>query len=253
MEDQVNADVAPDFRYIDQSPLHLGQTPLDEYERRYPYGSWALWTFLSEYIGAGRRASDPGIIRQVWAAAARPHVYSIAAVKRALAAHHLTFTGAFREFGVWNRAPRTFYRHGASYPRAGLRSDFTLTRDTPRIRTYLQNDHLTNLYARFSPGPGLPGGRLRVHLDLPALKWGSGAALISHFADGSIGVHVVRLDRSGDGTATVGFGRRQVRHVDLLLTDADTRFACWQGTLSTCQGFPIRDPMIDHFTATAVR
>ena len=49
------------------------------------------------------------------------------------------------------------------------------------------------------------------------------------------------LDDQGKGRRTVPFDRGQVSQVVLVLSNASSRFRCWQKTGLSCQGLPLDD------------
>ncbi|MGZ4537403.1 MAG: MXAN_6640 family putative metalloprotease [Nocardioidaceae bacterium] len=266
MEDEVYPDINDNLQYLAQSPLRYPGIPLDFYhyarstaDQSYlPYGSWIWWKFLSEWIKPGKRATDPTIIRDIWTKA-KGSTYSAEALKRVLAARHKTLTDAFTTFEVWNRNPAKFYRDGKLYPVAPLGLKRTLTRAHPGTATFKASfAHLSGGTARYTPGSGLRGTwRLRIHLDMPDRVRGSSAAVTVHRRNGSQYTRLVRLNRAGDGTPSVEFGRGRVKYVELALVNDSTRYTCHRGYVYACSGKPkdggINQGIPTRFSVKAVR
>ncbi len=255
MEDEVYDKVNDNLQYLAQSPLQRPGKPLDFSSASYlPYGSWVFWKYLSESAAPGR-ASDPTIVRQVWQHAKPVNTYSALALKQVLTARRTSLTNAFRTFATWNRMPARRYSEGSSYPTAPLAKHFSLSRGAPATGSRsLRISHLANGFVRFSPGRTLTGSwRLRVTLDLPNLGRGAAAALIVRHRNGSVGVRPVALRATGNATVVASFTRADVSSVELSLTNASTRFACWQGRVFSCQGKPRDDNLVFRYAARAIR
>jgi len=215
-----------------------------------------FWKYLSDSAAPGRLESDPSIVREVWETARPENVYSTLALRRVLEAHGRTVTGTFRDFGVWNRIPGLEYSEGRTYPRAPATKKFTLSRTslaTTKQSTVVR--HMANRFVQYTPATGLTGTwRLQVTIDMPDTARGSAAALTVHQRDGSVAVHAVPLGAHGNAVTTVSLGASTVAYVDLSLTNASTRFTCWQGDFRySCQGTPKDDGLRTTYQAKAVR
>jgi hypothetical protein len=66
---------------------------------------------------------------------------------------------------------------------------------------------------------------------------------------GAVSVKTYKLNRNGDGSLRVGFGRGHVSKVVLIETNASTRFTCWTGSQYSCMGAPRDDGRVYQFRA----
>jgi hypothetical protein len=66
---------------------------------------------------------------------------------------------------------------------------------------------------------------------------------------GAVAVKTYKLNRSGDGSLRVGFGRGHVSRVVLIETNASTRFTCWKNSQYSCMGAPLDDGRVYAFRA----
>jgi hypothetical protein len=249
MEGQFRPDVKDRIRYLANSTLTSPPTPVDFGAGGFEYGAWIFWRFLVEDRG---ELANPLVIRQVWKGAdassdedgpgpdtVGPDAYSLLAVRRVLAARGLNFRQVFAHFAWVNRVPRTFYSEGADYPAARIAAAYTLgrSRRTTGWRSYTIK-HLAQRYVVFRPSRNAPARmRIRVRVDLPGPRTGPVANLLLHYVGGTLAVRPIELDTAGDGSRVVSLGRRaRVRKVELVLTNASTRFHCWQRTDYSCAG-----------------
>jgi hypothetical protein len=260
MEDQVYDSVNDNRQYLRTSALTAPRMPLDRNEPFWHYGAWIFWRFLSERLGRGRH-DYPGILRQVWSrAAGGPHdrdEYSLQATRNALEEHGLRFAPLFATFAAWNRAPARSYSEGRAYPAARDRASVALggrRLATRWGRTRL--DHLTSTSYGYAPARGLPrGARLRVDVALPSRAAGGAAVLLVVGRQGGARVVPVRVSRRGRGSARVGFSRRAVRRVELVLANGSTRISgCYrQATPWSCSGVPRDQHRLFRFRARVER
>lgn len=227
MEDEVFDEVDDNRQYLAQSPLTDPELPLNyaNFDPAYsPYGGWIFWRFLSEWQGPGA-GEDPSVIRGVWNRAASTS--SLGALSATLAARHTSLTAAFRSFGTWTRNPRHFFAEGAFYPPARTAKSFLLGSRHPGTGVWgAQLSHLSRAFVRFRPATTLHGAwRLRLHLDMADRSRGSLAQVVTHHPDGTITVHAVRLDRSGEATTSFVFDRSRVSFLDLDLVNTSVKLS----------------------------
>ena len=248
VEDEIYDRINDNRQFLAQSPLRRPHVPLD----RTTYGAWVFFRYLSERF-------HPRVVRDVWRHAdgseGGPDEYSMQAVRSVTAARGSLLRTLFADFGYRNRAPRRWYDEGRAYPSAPLTRSFRLTRSAPGTGARgLRLDHLTNRHVSFAPGRSLTGAwRLRVRVDLPDRVRGSEATVLVHPRDGRPRATRMRLDRRGDGTASVAFSRADVSRVVLTLTNASSRYRCWRGTWLACQGRPRDNDLRFGYSARAVR
>ena len=66
-----------------------------------------------------------------------------------------------------------------------------------------------------------------MQFDGPRYGYGPEGRLMVFTRSGAVTVKTYKLNRSGDGSLRVGFGRGHVSKVVLIETNASTRFNCW--------------------------
>lgn len=254
MEDEVYDDVNDNLQFLrGASPLRQPFVPLDLARKGFQYGAWIFWRFLSEYFGSDPSTPDPTIVRRAWeladASAAGSDEYSLQAAAAAVGERDQSFRFAFADFAAWNAIPRDFYSEGSSYPVPEPADSWRLT--NRRVLTggqAVRLDHLTNTYVVFRPGRGIRRtATLGVVVSTPKYRRGPEATLLVVYRSGKI---LYRPFQLPDTTfQRVPFGRGKVARVVLVLTDASTRFACWQNRPYSCQGQPRDDDQVFGYAA----
>jgi hypothetical protein len=242
IEDVVYDGVNDNFRYLrDDSPIVEPGVPLDRGRGGFEYGAWIFWRYLSERKGNG-------IVRRVWshaAASSDSGDYSLAAVRHALAERHTSFERAFAGFTAANAEPAGSYSEGTRYPRAP-RSVSVL--GGARWSSGPQSARVAHLASRVVAFRPAGGHVLRISVDLP--RGAARASVVVVPRSGRPRVRRIRTDGAGHGIAYVAFSPAIVQRVDLVLTNADTRYACWRGTDLSCHGVPLDDGRRFAFEAT---
>jgi hypothetical protein len=117
-------------------------------------------------------------------------------------------------------------------------------------------DHLTQGYVGFLPRSGVsPNAKLLVTVDLPSYQSGSEASVVAISSDGRPTFFDIRLNRRGNGSVRVPFGRGKVDVVDLVITNASLRTTCWQDETYTfsCGGIPKDDQLAFFYGATLLQ
>jgi hypothetical protein len=247
MEDEVYDDVNDNYQYFDKSQLRQPQIPLDlavaDFESPlsgYQYGAFVFWRYLEEQHGG------TDVIRRAWefadGSAGAQDQYSLQAVDSALRERGSSFRAAFARFGAVNAYPARYYEEGAAYPSPQIQIRSTLSRARASATRTVSLNHLTSWYAAFRPSAALGAAtRLRVALDLPRRARGGQATLIVVLRTGEPRLVPIVLNAQGDGARTVSFAPRDVKAVQLVLTNASGRFRCWSRTPLTCQGESLDD------------
>jgi hypothetical protein len=251
IEDEVYDAINDNRRYLARSPLTASFVPLDLGTQGFQYGSWIYFRRLSERFG-------PRIVRSIWkradASAPGPDDYSVQAVSRALNRVGTSFRVAFNDFSRANRRARLVYEEGAAYPArpAALRT-WTLTR-ARRARSSAALYQLGAETVVFKPGRGIGRrAKLEIKLNLPPASRGSEAAVLSFRRSGTLIKNTrIGLNSAGDKTLRVGFGRRAVGRVELVLINASRRYDCWLGLPGTCQGLPLDDLLTYRYSGRAI-
>lgn len=266
IEDEVYDSINDNMFYLNPqqwraNPILRPDIPLDRFDNQWPdYGAWTFWKYLGERYPA-KTGNITSIIREVWEVAADPNIYSTRALEIVLRRHGTNFDKFFTKWSVGNRFPKRSYSEAAAngYPKAPLSGRFSLS---PRKRStgWRHNkrplDHMASLHARFKPR-GLKGKKWRLLVTVDAGKKaaskcnGCRATLIVYKKNGKIAQVKVPLNRRGNGTKRVPFGKASVKHVEITLTNAGHRFTkCWQQqTPFSCSGVSKDDNQRYRFNA----
>ena len=251
MEDQVYDSINDNRQYLQNSPLKYPWIPLDHSANCcFQYGSWIWFRFLSESM-------DASVIHEIWdradAAAGGPDDYSTQAIRQLLAAHHTSFRKTFASFAVWNRIPRQRYSEGKAgrYPTPVGSGSFALgAAHTSTGWLAVKLKHMSSIYVTFKPGRSDgPRAHLTVQFDGPRYGDGPEGRLMVFTRSGAVAVKTYKLNRNGDGSLRVGFGRGHVSRVVLIETNASIRFTCWKGSQYSCMGSPRDDGRVYQFRA----
>ena len=72
-------------------------------------------------------------------------------------------------------------------------------------------------------------------------------------AGGTVEERRVTLNKYGNAATRVPFTVGEVTKVNLVMTNASRRYACWKGTGFACSGAPRDENLPAAYTATAVR
>jgi hypothetical protein len=254
MEDQYGDDVNDNVNYLGNSVLRSPSVPVDLGSDGFEYGAWIWWRFLVEDLG---QLADPVVIRQEWERVAAAgtdtdgpgpdttsnDLYSLQGLRKVASANGHPFTDLYGKFAWANRLPFRFYEEGATYPKATVRSTYTLGRSrastgwqSPQLR------HLSSTYARFVPGKTTGANAvLRVGVRLPDLVYSPTAFLLVKAVGKAWSVREIALNAAGDGVRRVGFARGAIREVDLVLTNASTQMRCDRNTFYSCTGLGADD------------
>lgn len=241
MEDEVYDDVNDNVGYLPYGQLGNPRTPVDKGSGLTMYGNWIFWRFLSESFGTAPGTPDPTIIRDIWTYADGSAVgqddYSTQAAGRVTSERGVPFRWAYANFGMYNVAPALFYEEGAIYPTPPVTRSYAITKANGGARGNVTTNHLTNSYIEFRRGRGVSTvAKLLIGLNLPPYKTGPEVSAVVFRTDGSVKFLVYGVPRDGDLTIKVPFARGTVRRVVLVLTNASTRFSCWESTVYSCQG-----------------
>jgi hypothetical protein len=241
IEDEVYDAVNDSRQYLGTSPLSHSGVPLDWGAGGFEYGSWIYFRRLSERFGTD-------VVRSIWnradGSAAGPDDYSVQAIARTLSGRGTTFRLAFNEFSRANRRAHVVYEEGSAYPQPSAFSTWILRRRAPGRSQAFNLFQLGAQTISFKPGLGIGRhARLRISLELPPVSRGAEVGLLRYRSSGALmESRRIALPNNGDKTFKVGFGRGTVKRVELVLMNASTRYACWQGVPgATCQGFPVDD------------
>lgn len=252
MEDEVYDDVNDNVGYLSDSPLTKPHRPLDSNNSPYGvYGDWIFFRFMSEYF-ASNGMHNTAVIRRAWeladGSAAGPDEYSLKAIAHASEEQGLSFRFLFANFAALSDVPAKWYEEGAAqqYPVPPLSAHYTITARRDVVVDRYRMNHLSNRYIGFKPGRSVRStAKLLVVVDLPAYRTGPEASVVTLSKSGAVKYYASSLDRRGDGSRRVPFGRGTIAEVDLILTNASTRTTCWVDLNSafSCAGDPKDDSL----------
>ncbi|HEY7195558.1 MAG TPA: MXAN_6640 family putative metalloprotease [Gaiellaceae bacterium] len=242
IEDEVYDAVDDNRRFLAMSPLTQPEVSLDVNLPPYHYGAWIFWRYLSERYG-------DSIVRDVWRlAGAEPDggLYSLQAAVAAEAARGSDFASTFADFAVANRLVKTSYAEGRAYPASRSGAAWRLgRRGATTGKRAIRLDHLTS--ASVVLDPGRRGGRLALHVDLPA-RSGARARVVVVHRNGTTTMRTLRRDL----TLRLAFSRSRVARVLLLFANGSTRIGgCHASpTPFSCSGVPLDERVTFRFRAT---
>ncbi len=246
IEDEVYNGINDNRQYLKTSPLsprHFWY-PLDYHnpdptasDAGYKYGVWIFWRYLSERYGRD-------IVRSVWrradGRAGARNEYSLRAVVGALAARGIDFADVMSDFGVGNVFPALTYREGAFYPSPGFTRTLNVTA-AGVARTRVPMFHLSSDYYAFAPSGLDLAATLTISLELPPPATSPRASVLVEAADGTLGRVPAVFDPASQTWQIVVTDFGTARRVILVLTNASTRYRCWQRTTLSCRGTALDD------------
>jgi hypothetical protein len=263
MEDELYDEINDNLQYLPDSPLRLPTVPLDKGATVFDpcchiYGDWIFFRFLSEWFGPSEGVEDQTVVKAIWTRADGSAVgvddYSILAIRNVASARGTTFRRLFAAFGWINRVSRSWYDEGLAnhYRQAPLAERaMTLRQSAPSRSRAPRLNHQTNRYYEFKRGSGVSRtAKLKFVLDLPSRRTGPEASALVFRKSGRIVIYRFSLNSRGNGKFRVPFGSG-VAKVDLVLTNASTRYSCWQDppTRYACYGRPLDDRRTYKLTA----
>jgi hypothetical protein len=274
MEDELYDAIDDNLQYLPDGPLGQPTVPLDKGATQtdpccHVYGDWIFFRFLSEWFGdptlqQSVTTQNRKIVKEIWVRLDGSKIgyehhrddYSVQGVKNVLSAHNKVFRKVFAKFGWINRLSTAIYDEGFdnNYPEAPLSASATaLSPAAPSDSKMAMMNHQTNRYYEFTPDVGVaPTAKLKLVFNLPDKKTGSAASALVFRNDGSVTPYEFSISSIGNGTFRVPFGSNaNVTKVDVILTNASTRYTCWQSLASpyACLGFSKDDGRTYKFTA----
>ena len=212
MEDQVYDSINDNYQFLRYSPIRFPRTSLDHSSGSFPYGSFLFFTFVSEQRGVGT-------VRDFWERAGAGST-SLQAVHDGIGAS--AWSGFFSMFGSFNTLPAGSYSERSGYPAPAwwLRKTLSKRSRSTGMQT-MQVGHLGNSAMLLSPH-GKLGRRTRllVTVDGPPVSAGTVALLQRRYANGRVQHSRMSLNANGDGRALVGFSRRTLRSLAVVVTNS---------------------------------
>ncbi|MEA2434287.1 MAG: hypothetical protein QOG54_1744 [Actinomycetota bacterium] len=241
-----------------RSALSDSRYPVDYGAEGFEYGAALFWRFLGELYGPSAGVQDRTLLRRILELSADPDPNSLEAVKSAIGERGFKFADDFTLFTVVNYIPEAFYEEGADYlalvGRPTVSGKATMTKRTSAVGGTFQLDHLSANYITHKPGTGVSSSaKLKVTVDGPPSASSPAATLLVLKQDNTFQVVSIKLDRSGDGSKSVAFGRGTVSSVVLVITNASTRFQCFRQSPFSCQGLSRDDGKVFKVTSKLVQ
>ena len=236
VEGRVFPRLAARNRYLADSHLADPTVPLDAGGDR-AYGAWRFWDFFAKRVGG----NPDRIMRQLWAAAADGpdhRRYSAQAAAVVAKRHGTTLRSVVAAFHA-RMYPRLRTERGIKAVTLGRRGD---TGATWRV------DHLSARHLELKPGRRVADrARLAVRLNLPPRRTGPRATIVTIGAGGKRSYERVALNRKGNGSVTVPFGK--ARRVTVVVSNTSTAMDCNWETSAICGGYPRHDNLRFRVTA----
>ncbi len=253
MEERVADHIDDNRQYLRYSQLQAPFVPLDAFSSTYgfQYGNWIFWEYLTQQY-------SQGLVKKAWRAAGSLKKdgghYSVEAVQSVLRKKGGLAT-VYADFAAANTVPGLVYEEGAAYAAATPAGEATLTRAARSWKKAVRLDHLAGDSVRLAPGADLSGGtwRLEVRVDGPSRSASPAATAVVHQLDGTVRTMRVRLDRRGNGVATVPFSAATVAAVTVSVANVSTRYRCGRKTSLACAGESRDDNRKFTVHATAVK
>ena len=186
-----------------------------------------------------------------------PDMYSLQAVRAALAANGESCARRFARFADANRRPAAAERSDGVKVALGVLGSRSLGPGEGSGWMSRELDHLSSTTLRFTPtGVMTPTRALTVNLDLADTSRGSLAVVTPYAGNGSpLTPGFVSLNRIGVGSLTVPLLGGNVSRIEVTLVNASTRTNCWRNASSpfSCFGVPRDDNLTERVRVVAVR
>lgn len=247
VEDEIYDSVNDNRNYLGLGPMGTPHRSLDTVNGGAEYGAWIFFRFLTEKYGYSQ-AGIPVLVRKMWEAAAHTGpgaqgLYSVEAIRSALAERNTFISTEFSSFVARNRQPARHYDEGSAYPVAGPRGPYTLTAGAPAKNLGFRLDHLAAKTLRYYPANAMSQvWNLRIDLDLNSREAGGSAIVTIKPTGKAARLQRVSLDADGNAVLTVPFGSR-VDWIEVSVVNASPRYNCTgeQDHTMVCRGVPIDD------------
>ena len=241
IEDELFDDLDGNRDYLEESQLYFPEQPLDA--PRAALGNWVFFRWLSERYG-------PQIVLQAWRQAdsvgSAPDLWGLLAVGAALRSRGTALGRELARYAVDLRFAEQVFAEAGEDARWAAAPAAELVELTRRERVR----ELDGLRLRQTASMSLevPTSRrtsrmrrLLVTVDTPPRRRGVRVKLVQERTDGSRAVQPVRLDRTGAGSARIGFARGRVERIHVVLAGTSIRMRCWEGTRFSCEGERLDD------------
>ena len=247
MEERFADGVNDNRSYLRYGQAKRAATPLDLFNGSgfAHYGNWVFWEYLSERYG---NDVVRAVLRRAGTGGGLPDDYSTQALRKVLAPAG-GLPRVYAAFAAANTQPALSYDEGAAFPGVAPIATTALRATARRTTTSTRINHLAAKTVKVTPASlKAKKWRLSITVDAPRRATSPGVTVLVKRDNGALKRRPIALDRSGQGSRTVGFSSRSVRWVSVTLANASTRFRCDSGSGFACEGRP-RDQR-ERFTVT---
>ncbi|MFN8193834.1 MAG: MXAN_6640 family putative metalloprotease [Nocardioidaceae bacterium] len=244
MEERYADDVNDNRKYLPVSQLAHPEEPLDiSLTGDTPqFGNWIWWEYLSSRVGNG-------IVRSVWTKAGEydgggGHMYSTQALVSALK-NEGTFKKRFGSYTASAVAPASAWSEGAEWGLAAPPDATHMLSGGASTGSHTVTvDHLAASNIKLIPQTGVTG-KIKIDVNGPSSSSAPVAVVTVIRKSGNVTRTSMTLDGNGVGSGSYAFDAATVASVTVTLTNASTRFACWNRSGAdpaySCQGTPKDD------------
>ena len=241
IEERVADDVNDNRQYLREGQVRRTHVPLDTYDRdrSFQYGNWSFFEYLSMRFGKN-------VVKRIWKDAGTYRGdggrYSLQAVRRSLP-DGVALPDLYLRYAAANATPGRSYPEGSAWPTPDWAGGSRLGRGdvaSGRVRI----SHLASQHFRLTPRGELDRKRWRLQasVDGPAAETSPRVMLVRLTPGGDLVRTEVRLDKDGEGSATVPFNTKQAARLFVVAVNASTRFDCGgHGNRYSCRGKPRDD------------
>lgn len=247
-------------QYLSEGPLRQPTISLDSSYGIRPYATWIWVQYLTQRFPR-TEGGMPVIIRHIWEKMAHQGdgargMYSIKAIRSAIADRGSDFTTEFATFTSWNRRPAGFYAEGGAYRPAAVSASYRVGPGSTRRSVRFQLDHLSAAHVRFRSA--FRGRKfLRIAVNLNSRSAGGFAYVLFKPSGGASRRIRVPLNVYGNGSIKVRFGG-SVDWVEVNAVNASTYYdncetrARWRRPEFTCGGYARHDDVVQQIDVRAV-
>ena len=241
MEERIFDNVNDNRQYLPAGQVADPTYPLDFFNSSgsQQYGNWPFFEFLSKNYGNG---VIKNILNKAGAFRGAPDMYSTQAISSVLKPKG-GFKKVYARFASANVLPGKFYPEGQAWPSTALENVYTLTKSHRKTGKHgLPLLHMSSASWRIKSSSSLKSKKwfLNIKVDGPA-SYKMPAAYVLVAKKHGFDKHLVKLNKKGNGTIKVPFGRSKVKAVYVSLVNASTRFKCNKSYAFSCSGLPIDD------------
>lgn len=245
VEDEVFDNINDNRFYLRYGPMGRPGQSMTTVNAASEYGAWSFFRFLTEKYPYSR-AGLPVLVRKMWEAAAAGGpksrgMYSIPAIRWALATRGTTISTQFSSYAARNRQAKRYYEEGAAYPVAKPRGSYLLTAGQRAVDLSFGLDDLASKTTRYYPGGAMgQTWKLRIAADVNARPAGGSVVVTVKPHGRKPTMSRMKLNAAGVGSQVRGFGKR-VDWIEVTVVNASPRFVCTGEHDGPCEGYSMDD------------